>query len=258
MVNGFGINGVCQKNLYGGKEETNMTNEERVEDILDVNAEAEAPLSVEELEAMLKELEQEIGLEEMNRRLTTAMESYAEANPQSTAEKILVIQKGNLEDMLMPEDKADFTDAKNVADLLHAYYQNEGEDTFAAVIMEIGWCMMNDGAVLVPTVQHEGRVDMPLLDDEESGQWIAVYTSAEHAKAWPDDAEMRPAALEMMVLLATAKTGFTGIVINPGTAEPMPLEREILEQMERACNDTRKEEARLAEEEKNNAEGAAE
>lgn len=235
-----------------------MTNEERVEDILDVNAEAEAPLSVEELEAMLKELEQEIGLEEMNRRLTTAMESYAEANPQSTAEKILVIQKGNLEDMLMPEDKADFTDAKNVADLLHAYYQNEGEDTFAAVIMEIGWCMMNDGAVLVPTVQHEGRVDMPLLDDEESGQWIAVYTSAEHAKAWPDDAEMRPAALEMMVLLATVKTGFTGIVINPGTAEPMPLEREILEQMERACNDTRKEEARLVEEEKNNAEGAAE
>ena len=59
------------------------------------NNEMEKEITEEELMAMLQEIEQEIGLEEMNRRLTAAMENMAEANPDSAAEKLLLIQKGN-------------------------------------------------------------------------------------------------------------------------------------------------------------------
>ena len=48
--------------------------------------EMEKEITEEELLAMLQEIEQEIGLEEMNRRLTAAMENMAEANPDSVAD----------------------------------------------------------------------------------------------------------------------------------------------------------------------------
>ena len=214
------------------------------------NNEMEKEITEEELMAMLQEIEQEIGIEEMNRRLTAAMESFAEANPDSVADKMLLIQKGNFEEMLLLASEADFSNAETVEKLLQAYYENETEEAFAALIMEIGWCMLNGGAVLVPTISRDGMLDMPLLaGDSEDEDWIPLYTSAEAAKAWPEEAVMEPVELELMSLMASVKTGFAGIVLNPGTAAPMPMDKEMLVQMQRACNDTREEEVRLASEE---------
>jgi hypothetical protein len=214
------------------------------------NNEMEKEITEEELMAMLQEIEQEIGLEEMNRRLTAAMENMAEANPDSAAEKLLLIQKGNFEEMLLLASEADFSNAETVEKLLHSYYENESEEAFAALIMEIGWCMLNGGAVLVPTITRNDILDMPLLGGEtEDENWIPLYTSAEAAKGWPEEAVMEPVELELMTLMATVKSDFSGIVLNPGTPEPMPLDKEMLFQMQRACNDTREEEVRLANEE---------
>lgn len=196
-----------------------------------------------EMEAMLKEIEQEIGIEEMNRLLQDAMKRRAEENPNGIENKIMRIQKGNFEEMLMPEQYADFTSAGTIAELLHAYYENPGEETFATLMLEVSWCMMNEGAVLVPSIIRDGRLDMPLLNDEQDGDWIPLFTSIEASKVWPEEAEMRPIALEMAVLLATIRSGFKGIVLNPGTIENMPLDRVMLDHMERACNETRREEA---------------
>ncbi len=221
------------------------------------NNEMEKEITEEELMAMLQEIEQEIGLEEMNRRLTAAMENMAEANPDSVADKVLLIQKGNFEEMLLLASEADFSNAETVEKLLHTYYETETEEAFAALIMEIGWCMINGGAVLVPTISRNNILDMPLLGGEsEDESWIPLYTSAEAAKAWPEEAVMEPVELELMTLMATIKTGFSGIVLNPGTPEPMPLDREMLFQMQRACNDTREEEVRLASEEVDQAAAA--
>lgn len=214
------------------------------------NNEMEKEITEEELMAMLQEIEQEIGLEEMNRRLTAAMENFAEANPDSVADKVLLIQKGNFEEMLLLVSEADFSNAETVEKLLHSYYETETEEAFAALVMEIGWCMLNGGAVLVPTITRNGILDMPLLGgDTEDENWIPLYTSAEAAKGWPEEAVMEPVELEMMSLMATIKSGFSGIVLNPGTPEPLPMDKEMLVQMQRACNDTREEEVRLANEE---------
>ena len=84
------------------------------------NNEMEKEITEEELMAMLQEIEQEIGLEEMNRRLTAAMENMAEANPDSAAEKLLLIQKGNFEEMLLLASEADFSNAVTIEKLLHS------------------------------------------------------------------------------------------------------------------------------------------
>ena len=221
------------------------------------NNEMEKEITEEELMAMLQEIEQEIGLEEMNRRLTAAMENMAEANPDSVADKVLLIQKGSFEEMLLLASEADFSNAETVEKLLHTYYETETEEAFAALIMEIGWCMLNGGAVLVPTITRDGLLDMPMLGGEgEDECWIPLYTSAEAAKGWPEEAVMEPVELEMMTLMATIKNGFSGVVLNPGTPEPMPLDQEMLMQMHRACNDTREEEVRLASEEVDQAASA--
>ena len=199
----------------------------------------------DDLKAMLKELEQEVGIDEINRQLEEAIQHFAEKNPNGIENKILRIQKGSLEEILMPEKYADFRSADNIAELLHTYFQEQTEEAFSAVLIEMGWCMMNEGAVLVPTIMRDGRMDMPLLNDDEGGDWIPLFTSPETAKAWPEEADIRPIGLEMAMLLAITRFDFKGVVLNPGTPEAMPLDRMMLEHMERACNETRKEEALL-------------
>lgn len=221
----------------------------------EMNEPMDIPMTEEDLMAMLKELEQEIGIEEMNRRLTNAMEFYAETNPGTSAEKVLLIQKGNLEDMLMAEEEVNFEDAANITAALHTYYENESDETFGALMMEIAMCKMNDGAVLIPVEQVDGRLDMPLLaGGDEAGEdldWIAIYTNRELTAGWPGEAEFRPISLDLITLLANVKSGFAGVIFNPGTPEPLPLDRELLSHMERACAETREEEARLDAEKQN-------
>ena len=199
----------------------------------------------DDLKAMLKELEQEVGIDEINRQLEEAIQHFAKKNPNGIENKILRIQKGSLEEILMPEKYADFRSADNIAELLHTYFQEQTEEAFSAVLIEMGWCMMNEGAVLVPTIMRDGRMDMPLLNDDEGGDWIPLFTSPETAKAWPEEADIRPIGLEMAMLLAITRFDFKGVVLNPGTPEAMPLDRMMLEHMERACNETRKEEVLL-------------
>jgi hypothetical protein len=115
-------------------------------------------------------------------------------------------------------------------------------------MIEISWCMMNNGAVLVPVIVRDGRLDMPLMNDEEGNDWVPLFTDAEIAKSWPEEADMQPITLEMAVLLASVNAGFKGVVLNPGTAEPFPLERALLQHLIQACNETRREEERLAKE----------
>ncbi len=207
--------------------------------------------AMEEMQDMLKAIEQEIGVEEMNRRLEDAMKQLAEMNPYGIEDKLLRIQKGNLKDLLLPEAYADYTSAGTITELLHNFYQNQGEDTFGSLMIEISWCIMNNGAVLVPVIVRDGHLDMPLMSDEEENDWVPLFTNAEVAKAWPEEAEMCPIALEMAVLLASVKAGFKGIVLNPGTAEPLPMDRALLQHLVQACNETRREEARMAKEQQN-------
>ena len=212
-------------------------------------------LSYEELQNMLKEIEQVIGTDEMNRQLEDFMQKLADNNPNSAESKVMRIQKGNLEEMLMQERYADYSSAEHIAELLHTYYEKRDDESFSAVLIELSWCMMNEGAVLVPTIMRDGRLDMPLMNDDEGGDWIPLFTSPEIAKAWPEETQMQPIALEMAVLLAIVRSDFKGVVLNPGTDEPMPLDRMLLEHVERACNETRQEEARLAKEQQNDAPG---
>ena len=198
--------------------------------------------AMEEMAEMLKAIEQEIGKEEMNRRLEETMEKLAEMNPHGIEAKLMRYQKGELKDLLLPKQYADFSSAGTITELLHNFYQNQGEDTFGSLMIEISWCMMNNGAVLVPVIVRDGRLDMPLMSDEEENDWVPLFTSAEIAKEWPEEADMQPITMEMAVLLASVNASFKGIVLNPGTAEPLPLDRSILQHLVQACNETRREE----------------
>ena len=220
--------------------------EMNLDDIMGENMTANDAMA--EMAEMLKALEAEVGKEEINRRLEETMKQLAEMNPHGIEAKLLRIQKGELKDLLLPEKYADYTAAHEITNLLHKFYENQGEDTFGSLMIEISWCMMNNGAVLVPVIVRDGRLDMPLMNDEEGNDWVPLFTDAEIAKSWPEEADMHPFTLEMAVLLASVNAGFKGVVLNPDTAEPFPLERALLQHLIQACNETRREEERLAKE----------